>query len=1064
LWENQEIRINMTKNMTRKGLAFGAGFALLLSGLAGGPAQAATVSGSIDLTPATGPKNAFAVVSADDKAINLTASTITSGASLKVLVNDPDGVVEPVLTVGTTPYVTKIAMVDSTNFTVVVAAKKATFTAANDLKSGDKVFFTADVVQKTDGTTALVADDTVFTVNVADSTTFSLVEDVAVTTQASVQLKNASNLKLVRTARSAGSYVVDTGVTAAGLTPVRFDLNSAAGTTFTAQVQAFADADGDNLIAAGALNEFVSPARTLTWVKAEDVVSTTVIDAPTIGAQTLTATVTTEPVLNGVQNNVAGAIKIAYTRQGSAVIGASANATQDLTTGAWTATGLALNTTVGDAANVDTWTPAAGAIDTTTDGSDWGFTRAIAGGAAETSVTTNVATTTQAAHLLRVGDKVLFAGGGDAALAGLTFSVASVPSPNTFTFALTRANTTTALAQTYTVTTLADANKSLVDGVFPGTYSARALILVAANEWQYAGPADVRGTFAATATDVKVTTVGSATVQGATFNTDENTNKVLVKVGQSLSVPVTATLVDKDGAAIEAGRAVLVRINSVTADVKVNAKTTNSIFYTDSNGQVVFNVTSVAGADGAAADIDVQPEGDNALTTRVIVEWDKQDYAMVELGMTGTGIVTPRAIAIGSSYDLQIGVLDEWFQAAPNAEYRIKVTGSGVAEGFVSLTDGRATIKVTDNKLSATTFSAVVTLQKTGTTGVFADVAGSAVTMVHNIAPAAATLVLASGGQTLYKATATVTTAAVAKVAIVELDKRLSLTPSPVYANNAVITGKSFNGSTAAGISGSVVTVTGPASVLIEEGNVAKRGSLTFLSDGTGEFAVKLYSTTAQKDTVITVTANGVSKEVKVTFTGIGVGEGVSLVVDMPAAVKPASTFQVKAKLADAFGNGVIASAGRVKVTYTGAGIVFGTLPDKTDANGDLMFSVLLGSNDTGTVSVTVSYDQNGDGDYVDTKDLVTTGTTAITASGVVAASSDTIVNVGTFSGKLVVYALNAAGSEVSYKIAGKWVTQVVTSDLLMRYDRVVGATGKTIKVDIYVDGVLKLAKSVVTK
>jgi hypothetical protein len=80
------------------------------------------------------------------------------------------------------------------------------------------------------------------------------------------------------------------------------------------------------------------------------------------------------------------------------------------------------------------------------------------------------------------------------------------------------------------------------------------------------------------------------------------------------------------------------------------------------------------------------------------------------------------------------------------------------------------------------------------------------------------------------------------------------------------------------------------------------------------------------------------------------------------------------------------------------------------------------------------------------------------------AASSDTIVNVGTFSGKLVVYAQNAAGSEVSYKIAGKWVTQVVTSDLLQRYDRVVGATGKTIKVDIYVDGVLKLAKSVVTK
>jgi hypothetical protein len=173
----------------------------------------------------------------------------------------------------------------------------------------------------------------------------------------------------------------------------------------------------------------------------------------------------------------------------------------------------------------------------------------------------------------------------------------------------------------------------------------------------------------------------------------------------------------------------------------------------------------------------------------------------------------------------------------------------------------------------------------------------------------------------------------------------------------------------------------------------------------------------------------------------------------------------VKAKLADVFGNGVNTEAGTIKVTYSGAGIVFGTLPTETDANGELMFSVLLGSNDTGSVNVTVSYDQNADGDYLDTKDLVTSGATAITATGLVAAAaSDTIVNVGTFSGKLVVYALNAAGSEVSYKIAGKWVTQVVTSDLLQRYDRVVGATGATIKVDIYVDGVLRVAKSVVTK
>jgi hypothetical protein len=137
------------------------------------------------------------------------------------------------------------------------------------------------------------------------------------------------------------------------------------------------------------------------------------------------------------------------------------------------------------------------------------------------------------------------------------------------------------------------------------------------------------------------------------------------------------------------------------------------------------------------------------------------------------------------------------------------------------------------------------------------------------------------------------------------------------------------------------------------------------------------------------------------------------------------------------------------------------TVPTNTDVNGAATFGVLVGANDKGTGTVTASY--NGDASKTTTDDNITVVNTIQIGAGAVA-SSDLKVNVGTFSGKLVVYALNAAGSEVSYKIAGKWVTQVVASDSLQRYDRVVGATGKTIKVDIYVDGVLKLAKSVVTK
>jgi hypothetical protein len=456
--------------------------------------------------------------------------------------------------------------------------------------------------------------------------------------------------------------------------------------------------------------------------------------------------------------------------------------------------------------------------------------------------------------------------------------------------------------------------------------------------------------------------------------------------------------------------------------------------------------------------INAVAEGVAGAASDVTLEWFAQAYGLVDLNTTDANLGTARTVAKGASYDLALLVADQW-NAAPAADtYRVLVSGSGVTEGIVPLTAGKATVKISDNGVSTSIASNMQLQKKNATTGVFAN-EGAVVTLTTTTTDKGA-LTLGADGTSLFKSPAVVDLSdAVAKKAIVERDTRTSFVAQPEYANSNVVAGKATNSSTGANLGFSVVTVSGPSSILFVNGTVEKRGTITMVSDTNGEFAVEMFSTTAQTDSVITVVANGVSKTVKVTFTGIGVGEGVSLVVTSPANVMPASTFQVKAKLSDAFGNGVVASAGRVKVTYTGAGIVFGALPTSTDANGELMFSVLLGANDTGNVVVTVSYDQNGDSDYVDAKDLNTTSTTTIGA-----AVADTKVNVGTFSGKLVVYALNAAGSEVSYKIAGKWVTQVVTSDLLQRYDRVVGATGATIKVDIYVDGVLKLAKSVVTK
>jgi hypothetical protein len=499
----------------------------------------------------------------------------------------------------------------------------------------------------------------------------------------------------------------------------------------------------------------------------------------------------------------------------------------------------------------------------------------------------------------------------------------------------------------------------------------------------------------------------------------------------------------------------------------VNGLTAPANQVTDANGQVTFTVTDGIGADGTKVTLRLVPEGTAAAGTDFTIEWATQAYALYDLNTTEGALTTDdRQVLAGTSYAMDLLVADQWYQPAPSETYRLKVTGSGVTEGIQTLVAGKAAVTISDLGIG-TSFATNLIVQK-ATAGVFADSLTRTIT-TKTAAAATTSVVLAADGSALYASATADLSDAVAAKALVERDNRTAFVSQPAYTSGTggavVVTGKVTKKSNGTSANDAVVTISGSNSILFSDGLVDKRGGVTVVANDSGEFSVTLYSTSAMTNSVITVTAMGVSATTKVSFVGAGVGEGVSLVITMPAAVKPASTFQVKAKLADVFGNGVNTVAGSIKVTYTGAGIVFGTLPTETDANGELMFSVLLGSNDTGSVNVTVSYDQNADLDFVDAKDLVTAGTTAITATGLVAAAaSDTIVNVGTFSGKLVVYALNAAGSEVSYKIAGKWVTQVVTSDSLMRYDRMVGANGVTVLVDIYVDGVKKLSKSVVTK
>ena len=75
-----------------------------------------------------------------------------------------------------------------------------------------------------------------------------------------------------------------------------------------------------------------------------------------------------------------------------------------------------------------------------------------------------------------------------------------------------------------------------------------------------------------------------------------------------------------------------------------------------------------------------------------------------------------------------------------------------------------------------------------------------------------------------------------------------------------------------------------------------------------------------------------------------------------------------------------------------------------------------------------------------------------------------TRVNVGSFNGKLVVYAINLDGSRITWKVGGIWGQDTAVGNQLNRFDRLTPRKGVTVKVDIFVNGIKRMSKNVLTR
>jgi len=240
-------------------------------------------------------------------------------------------------------------------------------------------------------------------------------------------------------------------------------------------------------------------------------------------------------------------------------------------------------------------------------------------------------------------------------------------------------------------------------------------------------------------------------------------------------------------------------------------------------------------------------------------------------------------------------------------------------------------------------------------------------------------------------------------------------------------------------------------------------------------------STTAS-DT-LTVAANGQALNVKftsrlagtytVTFTA-GTATTTSQIVVDPAAhdagatltfdktaIAAGETSTITGTLLDANGNPVATGdTASVAVAWSGKGLPFGTSTAMaTDANGELMFQVLVLSGEKGDGAIAATYKPAGAA--VDTDNITVAYKVAVGST--TATSADQKVNAGSFKGYVAVYAKGYEGQRLSAKVGKDWV---VVASLASNFERVVEFTGAgyTIAVRIYIDRVLVDTITVTTK
>ena len=562
------------------------------------------------------------------------------------------------------------------------------------------------------------------------------------------------------------------------------------------------------------------------------------------------------------------------------------------------------------------------------------------------------------------------------------------------------------------------------------------------------------------------------------------TLEATVTVGASESVvqPVTFVLEEDSANSLDSGATITVngetlKNTSSASKQKISVTVNAAATSVATKGKASITVSYSGLKDGNIVDARATVKSASAtITSSADLALTGEDSVVTALVDNVTGAA--RAV-MGSSMSINYTVVDQFgvTPAAAEGEFRILVSENSSSANFsqtIAVTNGSATFTTTENSTAANNYVVTGTLQEKVVGGSsFGAIAGGAITETTNVAAVksdtASSITIAATDDGIADASA---------VALFLKDQQGTADSEVEQSSIAFETYTGTNldgtvyGANGAPLAGASVTLSANGLQFVysksDAGKVYGADSITVTTDTDGTYTVLVSSNQSGKQT-ITATSGSATKTEVVEFAAAATSTGAEWIVTAPAYALPGQTFKVTAKLVDAYGNPVGVDTGAtsdteaILTTYSGPGIVFGTLPDETSATGEASYSVLLGANDTGSATMTFGYSLNADSDATDFGEQLATVTVTVGEAPVAQK-----VNAGSFKGYVAVYARGYEGQRLSAKIGNDWVIvdPIVNNQENGTLHRTVDFTGAgvDITVRIYIDRVLTATIPLTTK